>query len=511
MKNYLKSEANNRNENQVLYPDSKNPDKIINDAGGYVFEATDNDKLMRFLVIGTNDSFYRSGEFNSKKYYDYVLDMVSNNEDVVFDAVNKVVSGNLAKSKTPTIFTIAVLMNYAKDKAKARELASQYIKTSTDLFSWIDFVKNTKSSYGSGMGRAKRRVIQEFYDMSDDSLAYQMVKYRSREGWSHKDVMRVGHPFLKNKELAQFALGNDFNVNEVPSIVQGFTKMSSAKNIEDVLDILDEYKNLPWETVPTEFLKEFDVWNKLLENNAIPQVAMVRKLKVFIDNRFFHKSATFRREVESKIVDGAKNRPLHPMNYFLAFSNLTYNVLNVPTSTLDALEEAFELSFKSVPSLGEKMKICVDVSGSMVWNNSHIQALAAGLVLLKQEPSSEFYTFSDSESKSNITPSTSIQDALKSKFNSAGTNIGSVIKGAIDDNKFYDSFVILTDSDVNYGHRVDNLINQYREKVNPNAKIITIAQVTNEFSLTSGDDDKSLNIAGIRPDSIQAVNYFISE
>lgn len=40
-----------------------------------------------------------------------------------------------------------------------------------------------------------RRAVAGWYnDMPAERLAYQAVKYRQRDGWSHRDALRLAHP-----------------------------------------------------------------------------------------------------------------------------------------------------------------------------------------------------------------------------------------------------------------------------------------------------------------------------
>ena len=52
------------------------------------------------------------------------------------------------------------------------------------------FVQGTQ-----GWGRALRRAVGAWYLAQPvDRLAYQLVKYRQRDGWSHRDLLRLAHP-----------------------------------------------------------------------------------------------------------------------------------------------------------------------------------------------------------------------------------------------------------------------------------------------------------------------------
>jgi 60 kDa SS-A/Ro ribonucleoprotein len=52
-----------------------------------------------------------------------------------------------------------------------------------------------------GWGRGLRTAVGKWYLEKDaDALAYQAVKYQQRDGWSHKDLLRLAHPSTKDAE-----------------------------------------------------------------------------------------------------------------------------------------------------------------------------------------------------------------------------------------------------------------------------------------------------------------------
>lgn len=60
----------------------------------------------------------------------------------------------------------------------------------THLFTFLDAVQNFR-----GWGRSLRRAVGQWYNGKDpDALAYQLLKYRQRNGWSHRDALRLASP-----------------------------------------------------------------------------------------------------------------------------------------------------------------------------------------------------------------------------------------------------------------------------------------------------------------------------
>ena len=49
----------------------------------------------------------------------------------------------------------------------------------------------------TGWGRAHKTAIQKWYaqfETNPDNLARLVTKFKNREGWTHKDVLRLSHP-----------------------------------------------------------------------------------------------------------------------------------------------------------------------------------------------------------------------------------------------------------------------------------------------------------------------------
>lgn len=104
-----------------------------------------------------------------------------------------------------------------------------------------------------------------------------VVKYRRREGWSHRDLLRLAHPLTDDadrKQLFDWICGR---ADEGPSLVEGFQKAQSAATSGQWVAILDQCPSLTWETLPDAALGSAEVWAKLIDN-GIPQTALLRQL-----------------------------------------------------------------------------------------------------------------------------------------------------------------------------------------------------------------------------------------
>ncbi len=135
-------------------------------------------------------------------------------------------------------------------------------RTGTHLFQFAELVQGSR-----GWSRAPRRAVGAWYLAQPvDRLAYQLVKYRQRGGWSHRDLLRQAHP--ETAEPARAALLDwvcrGTETEALPTLVKAAMALSRAVNGEDAA-MLIRAENLPREAVPTELLNDPAVWTALLE------------------------------------------------------------------------------------------------------------------------------------------------------------------------------------------------------------------------------------------------------
>ena len=166
-------------------------------AGGFVFQATDTNRLRRFLCLGSEGGTYYTNEKelgleNARAILRLIDD--GKGQSVVETIVEYSVAGRTAK-QNPILFALALCArsdNVAVKKL-AYESVSRVCRIPTHLFAFVDFCEKL-SGKGTGWGRAHRRAISTWYNEKDPKqLAMAVTKYRQREGWSHRDLARLSH------------------------------------------------------------------------------------------------------------------------------------------------------------------------------------------------------------------------------------------------------------------------------------------------------------------------------
>jgi 60 kDa SS-A/Ro ribonucleoprotein len=167
-------------------------------------------------------------------------------------------------------------------RAAALDALHRVARTGTHLFHWLQYVKAFR-----GWGRGVRTAVGRWYTRkSPGDLAYQLLKYQSRDGWAHRDALRIAHPKAPSGEhdaLFRFAVrgweaiaGSEQLRTDVGArleAVQAIRHMSA----EEAARVIRIYK-LTREMVPTELLSRPIVWSALLD--AMPLTALIRNLGV---------------------------------------------------------------------------------------------------------------------------------------------------------------------------------------------------------------------------------------
>lgn len=512
-------------------------DQVPNSTGGFVFEAADAARLERFLILGVDGGTYYVTEKDlTQQNVDWLINLIQKDSELVLGLVSDVSMTGRAYRNSAALFTLALVLNHGALAAKDRavELTPYIGRTATHLYELAQYIENL-----GGWGRAKRRAVAAWFtEKTPDGLAYQAVKYRQRNGWTLRDAMRLSHPVGVDQRVGKFILGNylgkfgDFDP-DMPEIINGFVLMQRMETVSDVLDLLDNNPNLPWETIPTQFLKEPKVWIKLFENGQLKGQALVRnvvrlaKIGAFSDLRFAGQYAAALQDEEM-----IRKTKLHPMQYLVAqvtygegqidrkndFGHVRRNkTWDTNSKIMQGLQAGFYESFKSVQPSNARTLIGVDVSASMSWNASvgsdlsAAQAAAAmSMVTARLEPFSMVTGFALNVRDLGISPNMDFATILRKTRdqNFGSTNPSALIEFARSRRMEIDTFMVITDNEVNSGRHVHQTLRQYRTEINPNAKMVVMAVTSTGFTIADPQDRGMLDVVGFDSNAPKIVADF---
>ena len=345
--------------------------QVENSAGGYSFELDKWGKLDRFLILGAEGgTYYVSEKKLVRANADNLLECLREDGVRAITRIIDVSESGKAPKNGPAIFALAV--SSAAPDVSLRKLAlknlSRVCRTGTHLFQFMEELKGLR-----GRGRLVKHALLHYLNQPINSLAYQMVKYRQREGWSQRDILRLAKPKPSTKQhdaLYGWAVGKPAEWDDLPAIVRGFEIAKHAPTSASLVNTIQEY-NLPREAVPTKYMKDPKVLEALFEHQ--PMTAMIRNLANMSRAGLHRHNTHVARETVSRLTqsDNLHKARVHPMQILYALRTYAAGTgfrsqgedWFVNQDIVDALDSAFYLSFDNVQPTGQRWLLGIDVSG----------------------------------------------------------------------------------------------------------------------------------------------------
>lgn len=487
-------------------------DQVKNSAGGYAWKITKWQQLERFLILGTEGGTYYSTEQKlTIKNASSVQKCINEDGLRVVKTVVDISQAGRAYKNDPALFVLAMCAG-AKDvtvrKAALTALPS-VARIGTHLFTFIEYVQEFR-----GWGRLLREAVAAWYqDKLSEKLAYQVAKYQQRDGWSHRDVLRLAKPVPQSEtESAIFAWASGRGLKEeAPALLHAMEELKSSP--EKAIELIYT-NNLTREMIPTELLSRADVWEALLDK--MPLNAMIRNLgnlsKVGLLKSMSDASKTVCERLRQQ--DFIKKSRVHPIAVLMALTTYAsghgargHGEWDVASSVVDALNDAFYLSFGNIEQSTKRTLLALDVSSSMSCGSvsgcfgltPRVASAAMAMMTARTTPNHELLGFSDRLVKVGISASSSLNDAVRtvSGIPFGGTNCALPMLWATKNKISVDTFVIYTDCETWFGniHPVQAL-NEYRKQSGIPATMIVCAMTGNKFTIADPEDSGMLDVVG---------------
>jgi 60 kDa SS-A/Ro ribonucleoprotein len=507
-------------------PQSERADarQVPNSAGGYAFQASDDVRVRRFLTIGTTGgTYYISEQKLTKDNADLILTTARERGEWLVGEILAVSLAGRAPKQNPAIFALAAVFGVGDSAARkaATENFSAIIRTGTHLFMFATYVEQFR-----GWGRGLRGAVGGWYSMQDvDKVAYQIVKYRQREGWTHRDLLRLSHPLPQGrseKSLQRRALFNYVTHPErafegdsptLPSIVEAYELAQDATTPRAWVALIERYPSLSWEMLPDAAVVVPDVWRALI-NNGMPQTALMRQLP-----RLTRLGVLDDQDTRARVVrdltdpERLKRGRVHPMSVLVAQRTYQSGAGVSGSGTwepnrhiVDALDASFYAAFGAVEPAGKRTLLALDVSASMGWSSpltgvTCSEASAAlSLITMATEPHTDVVGFMTGLQPLNISPRQRLDDATRAvrKSTFGGTDCALPMTWATENRREYDTFVVYTDNETWAGRtHPHQALRAYRDKSGINARLIVCGMVANDFTIADPTDPGMLDIAGM--------------
>jgi 60 kDa SS-A/Ro ribonucleoprotein len=458
-----------------------------------------------------------------------------------------------APKNDPALFALAMAAGLGDDPTRkaALEALPRVARTGTHLFQFATFVEGFR-----GWGRSLRRAVGSWYAAQGvDALAYQAVKYRQREGVTHRDVLRLAHPAeqvsARNPTLEVSGeharlfewIVRGGETDGLPRLVEGFVRAQAADSPADTATLVREY-GLPREALQSEHLTAREVWEALLAD--MPVTAMIRNLATMTRVGLLEPGSAGTATVVARFGDGERIRKarVHPIALLSALR--TYesgrgargqNTWNPVREVVDALDAAFYVAFGNVEPAGKRLLLALDVSGSMTsgWVagvpglTPRDASAALALVTAATEDRYEVVGFFagrggwKSRTKSqwgwgeqgltplSISPRQRLDDVVKTidGLPFGGTDCALPMLYAQAQEREVDTFVIYTDSETWAGDvHPAQALQDYRQASGIDARLVVVGMVSNGFSIADPADPGMLDVVGFDTATPQLISDF---
>jgi 60 kDa SS-A/Ro ribonucleoprotein len=527
-------------------------EQLLNTAGGYTFPVDDWARVHRFLTLGTDGGTYytRSGDL-TRDNAEVVLRAAATDPVGLVNRIVAVSEAGRAPKANPALFALAIAASAEDLDGRRAALAAlpRVARTGTQLFVFAGYVEQFR-----GWGPTLRRAVAQWYtDRPVDQLAYQLVKYRRRGGWSHRDLLRLASPSGTTDAARRMAFNwtvgkglGDYTEAVVPlsdeqlkagqrtavrpalradvvpeelAIIADFEDAQAATTPVRWLEIIERGNGLSWEMLPDTALAEPAVWEALIAR-GMPQTALMRQLPRL--TRLGLLAGTVGETVATQLADPVRlaRARVHPVNVLVAqrtyasgHGDRSQSAWTPVGRISDALDAAFYAAYGAVQPANKRTLLALDISGSMVMPVSGLPVTcreassALAMVTAATEPQHRIIGFTAGSrgypdtavTELDIGPRRRLDDVCRY---TAGLPMGATdcalpMVWALKHRVEVDTFHIYTDNETWYGNiHPHQALEQYRHRMGIDARLVVVAMTATRNSIADPSDPRQLDISG---------------
>ena len=509
--------------------------QVPNSAGGYVWAVDDWTRFDRFLVLGAEGgTYYVSERKLTVENAQAVAACIKADGVSAVERIAVVSEQGRAPKNDPALFALAMASALGNEQTRRAALTAlpRVARTGTHLFHFLAYVEAFR-----GWGRGLRQAVGAWYaGKPAKALAYQAIKYQARDGWTHRDALRLAHvkpPTAEHGIVLHWmakgwdAVGDEPHPVEAVRQIWAFERAKRAGSAAEIVELIERY-DLPWEAVPGEWLGDADVWRALLPR--LPMTALLRNLARLTANGVLVTGSDAVTAVVSRLdnAEALRAARIHPIAVLAALTTYARGrggrgslVWQPLPEVLDALDRAFYLAFAGVEPTGKRIVLALDVSGSMHGGTvagvpgltPRVGAAAMALVTAAVEPHVTTIAFSHEMVPIAISPRQRLDDVVR-KTNDlpfGATDCAKPMVWALENGVSADAFVIYTDNETWFGkiHPVQAL-QEYRRKTGIPAKLVVVAMTSTGFSIADPNDAGMLDVVGFDAAAPQVIGDFIA-
>jgi 60 kDa SS-A/Ro ribonucleoprotein len=509
--------------------------QVRNEAGGYVYSPDAMTLLHRFLILGSEGGSYYAGELQlTRENAANVEALIKADGLAVVNAIVEVSEGGRAPKNDPALFALAMCASFGDAQTRSAALAAlpRVARIGTHLFTFAQLMDGMR-----GWGRGLRSAVAKWYtEKPAGDVAFQVAKYGQRNGWSHRDLLRLSHPKVAqgsaHNAIFHYAVNGWESVGETPHpdtdlvILWALERLKLPITEAEVLRLIDTYR-LPMELIPSE-KQTAAVYERMLETAGLTW--LIRNLGNLTKHGVLKEGQhTNLNKIVSRIVnaDAIRKARIHPLAILVAAKTYargsgvrgggTWPVL---PRIVTALDDAFELAFRNVTPSGKRFVLGLDISGSMSYPDiagmpgisPMIGTAAMALITARTERQVTSMAFETQFVPFPIghrdTLSTVVENMAKASNRMGGTDCALPMTWALKNKVEADAFVIYTDSQSWAGTHPDKALEQYRQKMGIDARLIVCAMVANRFTIGDPNDKGTLSVAGFDTATPDLISQF---
>ncbi|AUX45391.1 RNA-binding protein [Sorangium cellulosum] len=521
-------------------------DQAPNSAGGYTFALDDWARLDRWLILGAEGGTYYASERKLTVENARAVEacLAADGPRAVRRIVEISRSGRAPKN-APAIFALAIAAGDVKLETRRAALAAvpDVCRTGTDLFHFARDVQGFRK-----WGRGLRSAVAAWYNGKPiDRLSYQVIKYQQRDGFSHRDLLRLAHPVAPSPQhdaLYRWIVGGvealarepprgkALSPEALPGLVRGFESLRAATNQKQVTALIAQH-HFTHEMLQTEWKNDPAVWEALLPH--MPQTALLRNLGKMTAIGLLEPMSDTSRKVARQLTDAARLSAarVHPIAVLSALrvyeqghgelARRRQNALSwTPVrEVVDALNEAFYLAFQAVEPTGKKHLLALDISSSMASGQiagvpgltPRVASAAMAMATARLEREYSVVGFSAAAGgyggkwgggvsgllPLSISPEQRLDDVLRAvgDLPFGGTDCALPMIWATRNRVEVDSFVIYTDNETWAGNMHPfQALREYRQVMGRPARLIVVGMTSTGFSIADPSDPGMLDVVG---------------
>jgi 60 kDa SS-A/Ro ribonucleoprotein len=490
-------------------------------SGGYMFDAGIWQMLRRCLLIGTAQStYYADKKELTQDFIEVIKQAVAADPNRVAEEILYASDGRSINNSAPILALVLLSMGETSAAKRAfLEVFPQVVRTGSHFYEWLNYTKSLR-----GFGKVIREAGKAWLSKDDvKALAYQLLKYQQRNGFKHRDALRLFHvkpPTEEHDRLFKWVVSGwdglpEFTPDDPLTQIWWYEwlKRHPDKTHEAITQ-----GRLTHEMCAPVGNMDKAAWQLLF--NEMPIGAMLRNLGsltqlgvLTVDNRqnLDRVAAVLNNQKHLRRgrihpIDVLKALKTYKSGGRLGRSQKTWTP--VPR-IVDILEKALELAFDVVEPTNKVFLHAVDISGSMscgVVSSVNLTcceiATTMALVTAKAEKNYAIRGFSTQFIDLGISRRDSFSSALKkANSNNFGATDASVAYDWAIKNKFKaDVICFWTDNESWAGRKHPSVaLAEYRQKVNPDVKAVYVTLAPYGISLVDPKDKESWDLAGFDP------------